>query len=106
MHTKRSLTPFAFLLTGLLLFTAAFSGDAVAAKGEKFSPFLMVESLDGSISDAATKVKEALTGGGFEIIGEYNPEGKDTLKSIAYTRKDLQDITLQVKDRGLLASIL
>ena len=106
MYREKSLTPIAFFLTTLLFLTSAFSGTAVAAKGEKYSPLLKVATVDGAISDVAAKVKEALTGGGFEVIGEYNPEGKESLKSIAYTRKDLQDITLQVKDRGLLASIL
>ena len=106
MNRGKTLTPLAFFLTALLFFTVTFGGIADAAKSEKFSPLLKVAALDGSMSDAASKVKEALTGGGFEIIGEYSPEGKESLKSIAYTRKDLQDITLKVKDRGLLASIL
>jgi len=106
MHRGKTLTPLAFLITGLLLLSVTFSGSAIAAKGDKFSPLLKVTTLDGSMSDAASKVKEALAGGGFDVIGEYNPEGKESLKSIAYTRKDLQDITLKVKDRGLLASVL
>jgi len=106
MYKARTFTPPAILLAALLFLTVAFGETAVAEKDEKFSPFFKLATLDGTMSDAAAKVKDALTGGGFEVIGKYNPEGKEGLKSIAYTRKDLQDITLKVKDRGLLASIL
>ena len=61
---------------------------------------------DLKIESAEEKVASALAGQGFEVIGSYNVEGNQTLKVIVYTRKDLQDITLKVKDRGALAAAL
>ena len=95
---------FAIFLGALLLFIPLLGGTAAAA--EKFSPYLMVGTLDEPMDSVASKVKDALTSAGFNVIGEYNPEGKAELKSIAYTRKDLQEIALKVKDRGLLAAVL
>jgi hypothetical protein len=106
MNKKSFLTPLALFFSALLFSAAFFIGAADAAKGQRFSPYLKVSTLEDSMDNAAAKVKEALAAAGFEVIGEYNPEEKPGLKAIAYTRKDLQDITLKVKDRGLLASIL
>lgn len=97
---------FALFLGALFLFMPSIGGTAIAAEAEKFSPYLMVDTLDEPMDSVASKVKDALTSAGFNVIGEYNPEGKAERKSIAYTRKDLQDVTLKVKDRGLMASIL
>ena len=58
------------------------------------------------MSEASAAVKEALKTGSFTVLGEYNPSASDHLHVIAYTRADLQQTTLQVKDRGGLASIL
>lgn len=55
---------------------------------------------------AIINVKDALKTKDFEIIGEYNPENKNSLHVIAYTRKDLQNICLKVENRGALASVL
>ncbi len=73
---------------------------------QKLSPYILVGESDLKIEAAETQVASALTGKGFEVIGSYNVEGNQTLKVIVYTRKDLQDITLQVKDRGSLAAAL
>lgn len=73
---------------------------------QKLSPYILVGESDLKIESAEEKVGSALAGQGFEVIGSYNVEGNQTLKVIVYTRKDLQDITLKVKDRGALAAAL
>jgi hypothetical protein len=73
---------------------------------QKLSPYILVGESDLKIESAEEKVASALAGQGFEVIGSYNVEGNQTLKVIVYTRKDLQDITLKVKDRGALAAAL
>ena len=73
---------------------------------QKLSPYILVGESDLNIGSAEDKLVSALTGQGFEVIGSYNVEGNQTLKVIVYTRKDLQDITLKVKDRGALAAAL
>lgn len=73
---------------------------------QKLSPYILVGESDLKLESAEDKVASALAGQGFEVIGSYNVEGNQTLKVIVYTRKDLQDITLKVKDRGALAAAL
>lgn len=73
---------------------------------EELNPYFKVATLNVSVEDAATQAEEALRGQGFEVLGNYKPEGNDQLMVIAYTRKDLQDVCLKVKDRGILASVL
>jgi hypothetical protein len=74
--------------------------------GQKLSPYIMVGETDLNLESAEAQVASALSGQGFEVIGSYNPEGNQTLKVVVYTRKDLQDITLRVEDRGALAAVL
>ena len=112
MKTKPVLTPpcqilkkLAFAIGAAFLFVGFF-GLQTSAAAEKLSPYLKVATVDGSIDDLSTNVKTALMEAGFEIIGEYNPMDDSNFKIVAYTRKDLQDTTLQVKDRGLLAAVL
>ncbi len=98
---------FSIINCSILFFILAMgitAKESVAA--ELFSPYMKVATVDGSVSEVAAQVKDALAGGNFEVIGEYKPEGKEDLQVIVYTRKDLQDITLTVQDRGLLASVL
>ncbi|MEE8483599.1 MAG: hypothetical protein V3S46_03295 [Nitrospinota bacterium] len=87
------------------IFAIGLTVDESVAK-ELYSPYLKIATVNSSVSDVATQVKDALAGGNFDVIGEYNPEGKAGLHVIVYTRKDLQDITLTVEDRGFLASVL
>ena len=73
---------------------------------DKLTSFYKIGTISGDIPSAVTKVTTALTDKGFEVIGKYSPEKKDKLFVLAFTRKDLQDLTLKKKDRGLLASVL
>lgn len=79
---------------------------APAFAGETYAPYLRVGTFDGNASSAAEKVKEALTAGGFEILGEYSPEEKPFLGVIVYSNAALRDEVVKVKDRGLLAGAL
>ncbi len=69
-------------------------------------PYFKIGNFSKDINGVAEDVKSALLTHNFEIIGEYSPEGKDKFRVVAYSRKDLQAITLKVKDRGAQASIL
>jgi len=66
----------------------------------------MVGNVKGTISGITAKVEEALTQKNFEITGKYQPGSKWNLQVITFTRKDLTDISLKIKDRGALASIM
>ena len=96
---KKLITPFAVVMLVLALTINSYAED-------KLSPYLKVGELTVSMDEAVKQVKDALTSKGFDIIGEYHPETKAGLYVIAYTRDDLQKISLKVKDRGALASVL
>ncbi len=96
---KKLITPFAVVMLVLAITINSYAKD-------ELSPYLKVGELTVSMDEAVKQVKDALTSKGFDIIGEYHPETKAGLYVIAYTRDDLQKITLKVKDRGALASVL
>jgi hypothetical protein len=73
---------------------------------EEHAPYYKVADLDGTIGSHVDKVMEALKAADFEIIGQYNPAKNDKLFVIAYTRTDLQKLSLEFKDRGVLAATL
>lgn len=73
---------------------------------DKISSYYKVASLNVSLKEAVTLVKNALAKQSFEVIGEYHPGMDENLYVIAYTRDDLKQITLKVEDRGTLASVL
>ena len=74
--------------------------------GEGLTSYYKVASLEVSLNDAITQVKDALSTKGFEVLGEYHPGKNENLYVVAYTRDDLQKLCLKVEDRGALASIL
>lgn len=73
---------------------------------QAYSPYYKVAEFESSINDVTTKVKDAITSGGFEVIGEYNPSQDPKLKVIAFTNDELRNLSLEFKDRGALASVL
>ncbi len=89
-----------------LLFISLLGFSITVNAGEELWAYFNVGSLEVSMSEAVGQVKDALSSKGFEVVGEYNPAGKDGLYVVAYTRNDLQKTTLKVKDRGALASVL
>ena len=89
---------------GLAIILGGLTGVGFA--GEKVSPYLKAGDFSFSIPEAVSKVKAALVGRGFEVVGEYSPEKNEDLRVLAYTRADLKKIAVGLKDRGALASVL
>ena len=75
-------------------------------KAQQISPYISLGEAPESLDQAEKMVINALEASGFEILGQYHVENNQTLKVIVYSRKDLQQITLKVKDRGALAAAL
>ena len=90
----------------LILFTLMIALPLSASAGSDLSPYFSAGTVNGSVADTAGKVKASLASAGFEVIGEYSPEGKQSFKVIIYTRSDLKNTALKVADRGLLAAAL
>ncbi len=82
-----------------LIFSLGFAQD-------ELSPFYKIAELDGSINAHVDKVIQSLSNSNFEVIGKYSPEKNDKLFVIAYTSKDLKDLSLKFEDRGALAATL
>ncbi len=89
----------------LFVVTILFLGKIEVASQE-LSPYLEVGKVNAKISEVAQTVKNSLRNKGFSIIGEYHPEKRSDLYVIAYTRKDLYNLCLKVKNRGILAAVL
>ena len=86
----------------ILLFISAMSAHSQS----ELSSYYSLGSKSSPLHEVSLEVKNALEAGGFEIIGEYNPEDSKYMKVIVYTREDLKKITFGVKDRGALAAAL
>jgi len=73
---------------------------------QEINPYILVGDAQNNLKETEQIVTDALKASGFEILGQYHAENNQTLKVIVYSRKDLQQITLKVKDRGALAAAL
>jgi hypothetical protein len=91
------------ILITLFLLVTIISGSISA---QELSPYILVGESPNTLNETEQKVTDALKASGFEILGQYNAENNQTLKVIVYSRKDLQQITLKVNDRGALAAAL
>lgn len=72
---------------------------------QEISPYIKVGESTESIQKLSSDVINALENNSFTILGSYNPSGKSDLKVIAFTRNDLKNTVIKVKDRGALAAI-
>lgn len=73
---------------------------------QDLNPYILVGDSSNNMKETESKVTSALQAFGFEILGQYHVENNQTLKVIVFSRNDLQQITLKVKDRGPLAAAL
>jgi len=87
-----------------LILAVLFISTSLSA--QELNPYILVGDSPNTLDATEQTVKEALKASGFEILGTYHPENNQTLKVIVYSRNDLQNITLKVKDRGALAAAL
>lgn len=70
------------------------------------SPYLLIGEFEGDMPSWETKISKALGDAGFDIIGKYNPGNDPSLFVMVYTNKELKDLCLMNKDRGMLAAAL
>ena len=89
-----------------LLFTLFVGVITIGFAQQTYSPYYKVADFETNITDIAAIVKDAINAGGFEVIGEYHPGKKDNLYVICFTNNDLNQLSLEFKDRGALASVL
>lgn len=73
--------------------------------GQEISPYIKIGESQESIEQVSEKIVAALKDHSFTVLGVYNPSNKNGLKVIAFTRSDLKNTVIKVKDRGALAAI-
>jgi len=93
---------FAIIIVSILILGI----NATIIAEEELPPYYLVGQTSTTINETAKQVKSALESKNFVVLGEYSPAENADLYVIAFTRDDLQQTTLKVKDRGVLASVL
>jgi hypothetical protein len=71
---------------------------------QDLSPYIKIGESNESIQQITEKVVNALESNSYTVLGTYNPSNKSSLKVIAFTRTDLKNTVVKVKDRGALAA--
>ncbi|MBL6963371.1 MAG: hypothetical protein ISR55_06085 [Bacteroidetes bacterium] len=89
-----------------ILFTLVIIYTGQAYAQNKLSPYYLVGNQKGTISTVSDQVEKALQSQDFTIYGKYNPGGNPHFYVIAFSRKDLYNIAINIKDGGLLGAIL
>ena len=84
----------------LVIFVLGFQ-----AFGQEISPYIQIGATNETMQQATDKVVMALKENSFRVLGVYNPSDKSHLKVIAFTRNDIKNMVVRVKDRGALAAI-
>lgn len=90
-----------FILCALAFVIANFN-----AKSQDLSPFVKVGEPTASIEDITKDVINKLNENSFSVLGTYNPSGNSSLGVIAFTRSDLKNTVIKVKDRGALGAVM
>lgn len=88
----------------LLVFTLLISVAHLNA--QSLSPYYKLGVSDKTVEEVASQAKDAITSGGYSVIGEYAPAESSDLYVICFTNDRLKNLSLQFKDRGALASVL
>lgn len=89
----------------VLILTIILSFTYIQAQQE-FSPYWKVADYDKSVEEVTEIVTNAITSGGYNIIGQYNPANDNNLKVICFTDDELSNYSLTFEDRGALASVI
>jgi len=90
----------------LLLISTFLNLCCLINYSQELNPYIKVGILKDDINISSNRVQVALESEGFQIIGSYNPEEKPIYKVLVFTRGDLQQTALFIKDKGILASVL
>ncbi|MCF6168266.1 hypothetical protein [Lutibacter sp.] len=73
--------------------------------GQDLSPYIKVGESSKAIEQISDNIINTLKNNSFTVLGTYNPENKNSLKVIAFTRTDLKNTAVKVLDRGAIAAV-
>ncbi|RXQ96147.1 hypothetical protein EO244_04720 [Ancylomarina salipaludis] len=90
-----------------LVYLFCIFASLASAQEVELSPFFKLDAIKNYELDQAKDLLEnAFSEKSFKLIGDYNPENKDSLRVLCFSRKDLSELCLKSKDRGALASVI
>jgi len=78
----------------------------ISSSAQELQPFFEVGQFDKTIPELTKQVESNLTNAGYEILGSYHPENKNTLFVLCFTSNSLKQFSLLFPDRGALAAVL
>jgi effector-binding domain-containing protein len=78
---------------------------SISSFAQDLTPYIKIGDSNESIQQVSQKVINALESNDYIVLGTYNPSNKSTIKVIAFTRTDLKNTVIKVKDRGALAAV-
>ena len=90
-----------FILSAMALILVNFN-----TAGQDLSPYIKVGESTKSIKEVTKEVIQTLKDNSFIVLGAYNPSNKSSLTVVAFTRTDLKNTVVKVKDRGALAATM
>jgi len=90
---------------GLFFSIVTFLLVSFSTTSQELAPYIKVGESSETIQQISDKVIAALKNNSFTILGSYHPSGKSSLKVIAFTKSDLKNTVVKVKDRGALAAV-
>ncbi|MGB5419865.1 hypothetical protein [Algibacter sp.] len=90
-----------FILSAIALLLVNFN-----TIGQELSPYIKVGESTKPIQEVTKEVIKTLKDNSFTVLGAYNPSNKSSLAVIAFTRTDLKNTVIKVKDRGALSAVL
>ncbi len=90
----------------LYLVVATIFLFSISGISQEISPFIKVGESGHTVSVMSGTIKNVLKSHNFEVLGDYNPASNPNLGVIAFTRNDLKNTVVKVKDRGALAAVL
>jgi hypothetical protein len=89
-----------YLLTVLLVITG------MVLTAQEYSPYYKVAVKSGNIAEVAKTYQSLVENEGYNVIGNYHPEGKESLYVVCFTNDRLKDLSIRFKDRGALGAVL
>jgi hypothetical protein len=73
---------------------------------QEYAPFYKVTERSGNTETVAKIFENVVTDAGFEVIGKYHPENKNSLYVVCFTSDELKNLSTKFKDRGALAAVI
>jgi len=92
-------------MKNLIFSSIAILMISISSFAQDLTPYIKIGDSNESIQQVSQKVINALESNAYTVLGTYNPSNKNTLKVIAFTRPDLKNTVIKVKDRGALAAV-